>query len=65
MHSAPSGHRPRPSGAASRASTSMTAMPCSTPKLIQLLGNISAEPALTSSAQPATCAQRRQKRGHL
>jgi len=38
-------------------------MPCSTPKLIQLFGNISAEPADTASAQAATWAQRRQKRG--
>ena len=45
--------------------TSMTAMPCSTPKEIQLRGNISTLPAVTSRAQPATCAQRRQKRGQL
>ena len=38
-------------------------MPCSTPKLIQLLGNIHAEPMLTSSAQPTICAQRRQNFG--
>ena len=37
-------------------------MPCSTPKLIQPRGNIWYEPRDTSSAQPATWAQRRQKR---
>ena len=37
-------------------------MPCSTPKLIQLRGNIGTTPSDTSSAQPATWAQRRQKR---
>ena len=42
--------------------TSMTAMPCRTPKLMKLRGNISHEPIDTSTAQPATCAQRRQKR---
>ncbi len=40
-------------------------MPCNTPKLIQLCGNIIAEPAETSAAQPATCSQRRQKRCQL
>src|SRR3990167_7137963 len=30
---------------------------------MKLLGNISMEPAVTSSAAPATCPQRRQKRG--
>jgi hypothetical protein len=39
------------------------AKPCSTPKLIQLFGNISAEPADTSSAHAAICDQRFQKRG--
>ena len=41
----------------------MRAMPCSTPKLMKLFGNIHHEPALTSTAHTATCAQRRQKRG--
>jgi hypothetical protein len=40
----------------------MTAMPCRTPKLMKLFGNISAEPSVTSTAQPAICSQRRQKR---
>ena len=37
-------------------------MPCSTPKLMKLFGNISHEPSETRTAQPAICAQRRQKR---
>ena len=44
-----------------RVTISISAMPCSTPKLIQLLGNISQEPIDTSTAQAATWAQRRQK----
>ena len=59
---APMGHSHPRRGAARRATSSINAMPCSTPKLIQLRGNISAEPADTSTAQPATAAQRRQKR---
>ena len=43
---------------------SITAMPCRTPKLMKLFGNISHEPNETSTAQPAICAQRRQKRCH-
>ena len=62
-HARPSSHSPPRSGAATRASTSITAKPCSTPKLIQLRGNISADPADTSAAQPAIWAHRRQKRG--
>ena len=61
--SRPSGHSQRPQPALSRTRTSITAIPCSTPKLIQLPGNISALPALTNNAQPATCPHRRQKRG--
>ena len=30
---------------------------------MKLRGNMNQEPSVTSSAQPATCAQRRQKRG--
>ena len=37
-------------------------MPCSTPKKMKLFGYIRYEPALTNAAQPATWAQRRQKR---
>jgi len=48
-----------------RSTISITAMPCSTPKLIQLLGNMIREPNDTSSAQPATCAQRRQNRAQV
>ena len=58
----PSSQSPPRSGAASRASTSITAKPCSTPKLIQLRGNIRADPADTSTAHAAIWAQRRQKR---
>ena len=43
----------------------ITAMPCSTPKLIQPWGNMNHDPSDTSTAQPATCAQRRQKRRAL
>ena len=59
-------HHAARSGAAPRAAISISAMPCSTPKLIQLRGNISAEPSDTSTAQPATAAHRRQNmgRGH-
>ena len=42
---------------------SITAIACRTPKLMKLRGNMSHDPTLTSSAQPATCSQRRQKRG--
>ena len=50
-----------PSGS-QRSSGSITATACSTPKLIQLFGNIHIEPRLTSTAQPAICSQRRRKR---
>ena len=39
-------------------------MQCSTPKVMKLRGNIHNEPSVTSNAQPATCAQRRQNRDH-
>ena len=58
----PSGQRQAPHDAVKRAMTSITAMPWSTPKLMKLFGNISHEPSETSTAQPAICAQRRQKR---
>ncbi len=51
-----------PQDAVKRTTISITAMPCSTPKLIQVRGNMNHEAALTSSAQPAICAQRRQNR---
>jgi hypothetical protein len=37
---APSGHNHQPNGAATRHNTNISAMPCNTPKLIQLLGNM-------------------------
>ena len=58
----PSGQRHAPHDDVRRAMTSITAMPWRTPKLMKLRGNISHEPIDTSTAQPAICAQRRQKR---
>ena len=52
-----------PHDAVKRTTISISAMPCSTPKLIQVRGNMNHEAALTSSAQPAICAQRLQNRG--
>ncbi len=63
MASAPSGQSQWPQPALRRVTISITAMPCSTPKVMLLLGNIWYEPAVTNSAQPATWAQRFQNRG--
>ena len=57
--------RSQPRTSAQRVTSSITAMPCSTPKLIQLRGNIHSDPSDTSAAHPATCTQRRAKRGQL
>jgi hypothetical protein len=61
--SRPSGQSQGRMGAAMRATISIKAMPCNTPKLMYVCGNMVQEPMLTSTAQPATRAQRRQKRG--
>ncbi len=64
MATRPSTNQARPSGAVARSTSSMSAMPCSTPKLIQLRGNMNHEPRDTSTAHAATWAQRFQNLGH-
>ena len=58
----PSGQRHTPHATVKRTTISSSAIACSTPKLMKLVGNIAHEPSETSSAQPAICATRLQKR---